>query len=371
MKITIVLPHYYSAPIGGYHVLYNYANLLQARGHQVCVLFPRDLSLSSSWHRRMRTPLWVLKTRIQNRPLTPFFKFQEGVQLKFVSDLSGLPKADALIATAWQTAELLQHAPASRGQKFYLVQDYEHWRTAEPAVRERIERTFKTDFLIISISAAVDWMLQQCGAVSRIRIPCGIDFTAFGRDVAAAHRPPFSVGFPARSEPFKGTADAISAVTMLRDIYGDRLEVTAFGSDTIDMPSWIRRLHWPNQSTLREFYNKISVFMVPSHFEGFGLPACEAMACGAALVTTDTGGSQDYAIADDTALVVPPKQPQLLAAAVNHLFQDAALRNEIAERGHAFIQRFRWDQSVDSLERVLQGRTVPRSVPEFELGYQP
>ena len=360
MKITIVLPRHYSVPIGGYHVLYSYANLLQARGHQICVLFPRNLSLSSSWNGRIKTPLWALKTRLQNRPLTPFFEFRDGVRIKFVSDLGGrrLPKADALVATAWQTAELLRHAPITAGQKFYIVQDYEFWRTAEPAIRKRIELTYNDDFEIVSISEAVDSMLRQCGAIPRARIPCGIDFGAFGRDVVGAHRAPLTLGFPARGEPFKGTADAIAAATLLRDIYGDQLEVTAFGSDAIAMPPWIRRLHWPNQSTLREFYNKIAVFMVPSHFEGWGLPGCEAMACGAALVTTDNGGSRDYAIADDTALVVPPKEPQLLAAAVNRLFQDATLRNELAERGHAFIQRFRLEQSADSLEHVLQGGTV-------------
>ena len=80
------------------------------------------------------------------------------------------------------------------------------------------------------------------------------------------------------------------------------------------------------------------------------------MARGAALVTTDNGGSQDYAIADDTALVVPPKEPQLLAAAVNRLFEDPVLRNGLAERGYAFIQQLRWETSADTLECVLQGR---------------
>src|SRR5262245_16694588 len=111
MNITIVLPYYYTVPIGGYHVHYSYANLLEARGHQVCVVFPRKLSLSSSWKDRMKQPIWELKKRVQNRPLIPNFNLRDGVRIKFVSDLGGrrLPKADALIATAWQTAELLRH----------------------------------------------------------------------------------------------------------------------------------------------------------------------------------------------------------------------------------------------------------------------
>ena len=55
-------------------------------------------------------------------------------------------------------------------------------------------------------------------------------FDVFGRDIPSALRTPLTVWFPARSEPFKGTADAIAAATLLRNIYGDRLQVTAFGS---------------------------------------------------------------------------------------------------------------------------------------------
>ena len=130
--------------------------------------------------------------------LTPHFKFRDGVRIKFVSDLGGarLPKADALIATSFHTAELLRHAPVTRGRKFYIVYDYEYWRTAEPATRKRIERTYSADFQIISTSGAVDGMLRQCGAIPRARIPCGIDFDVFGRDIPSALRTPLTVGFP-------------------------------------------------------------------------------------------------------------------------------------------------------------------------------
>jgi glycosyltransferase involved in cell wall biosynthesis len=361
MKISIVLPAYYNHPIGGYHVHYSYANLLQERGHQTCVLFPRNLSLSSGWKARIKTPLWALKIRWQNRPLTPYFKLRDDVRIRFVSDLGGprLPKADVLIATAWQTAELLQYAPDNRGKKFYIVYDYEHWRTAEPAKRKRIERTYNARFEFISTSGVVDDLLRQFGAIPRARIPCGIDFEVFGCDVASADRAPLTLGFPARSEPYKGTTDAIAAATLLRDIYGEQLKVTAFGNH--ELPPWIHRLQGPSASALREFYNNIAVFLVPSHFEGWGLPGSEAMACGAALVTTDNGGSRDYAIADKTALVVPPKEPQLLAAAVNRLFQDPDLRIGLANRGRSFIQQFRWEQAAQRLEHLMQLAISPMS----------
>lgn len=355
MRITIVLPAYFTHPIGGYHVHYSYANLLQARGHQVTIVFPRHPVARSSWKGRLWTPVWALRTRVRNRPLIPSFKLGEGVRVRFQSDLGGrsLPRADALIATAWQTAEFLRDAPADRGRKHYIVYDYEFWRTAKPAIRERIERTYSDDFRIVATSGAVEAMLRQCGAEPVARIPCGVDFESFGLDVPAAERTPLTLGFPVRHEPFKGTADAVAAAARLRERYGDKLRVTAFGSAAIELPPWIHRLVAPSQAALRAFYNGNAVFMVPSHFEGWGLPGAEAMACGAAVVTTDNGGCADYAIPGATALVVPPRQPERLADAVDRLLANDDLRVTLAQRGHESIQRFRWDTSAEALERLL------------------
>ena len=52
-----------------------------------------------------------------------------------------------------------------------------------------------------------------------------------------------------------------------------------------------------------EVYNDTRVFVQASYHEGFGLTAIEAMGCGAALVTTDCGGSRDYAVPGETAVV--------------------------------------------------------------------
>ena len=136
-------PSYTDLPVGGYHVHYTYANLLQARGHQVCVLFPGHLSLSSSWKGRAKAPIWAFKICHAEPSANPHFKFRNGVRIKFVSDLGGarLPKADALIATSFRTASALTRS-GNTGAKIYIVYDFGYWRTAEPATRKRMERTY-------------------------------------------------------------------------------------------------------------------------------------------------------------------------------------------------------------------------------------
>lgn len=355
MRISIALPMYINIHFGGYNVYYRYANYLQERGHQVTIVFPRYLEGSGSWKGWVWAPVWGLRQRLQNRPLIPTFKLNDGVRVSFVPDLGGkwFPKADILIATAWETAEFMRDLPTDRGRKWFIVYDYEFWRSANPDTRARIERTYSMGYTIISTSGAVDGMLRQLGAEPVAEIPCGIDFDAFGEDVPAAERAPLTLGFPARKEPFKGREDAVAAVIRLRERYGDQLRVTAFGSAPVDLPPWVEWLFRPSQPELRRFYNENAVFMVPSHYEGFGLPGAEAMACGAALVTTDTGGSRDYAFPDTNALVVPPQRPDCLADAVDRMLQDRELRIRLAQRGREDVQRFQWQTACESLERVL------------------
>ena len=56
------------------------------------------------------------------------------------------------------------------------------------------------------------------------------------------------------------------------------------------LPDWIEYHHDPKQEVIVELYNEASIWLQASVLEGFGLTALEAMACGAALVTTDCGG---------------------------------------------------------------------------------
>ena len=96
------------------------------------------------------------------------------------------------------------------------------------------------------------------------------------------------------------------------------------------------------------------MFVQASHHEGFGFTPIEAMGCGCALVTTDNGGSRDYASPGETALVFPAGDAMGLAHGTETLLRDDARRQELARNGERYVRRFDWDVGAELLEANLR-----------------
>jgi glycosyltransferase involved in cell wall biosynthesis len=93
-----------------------------------------------------------------------------------------------------------------------------------------------------------------------------------------------------------------------------------------------------------ELYSEAELAVVPSLYEGFSLPAIEAMSCGVPLVATTGGALPEVVGADnDTALCVPPGDSEALAAKIAMALDDKALRDRIGAAGRQrVIERWTW-----------------------------
>ena len=110
---------------------------------------------------------------------------------------------------------------------------------------------------------------------------------------------------------------------------------------------------FPYKDKLREIYNSLDIFVFPSYSEGFGRPPMEAMACGAAVVTTDVGAIPDYTIPGKTALVVPSHDINSLVKNIRKLLDDDAARIALAENAYNYIKDFSWDDTANKLENIF------------------
>ena len=356
MRINFLLPFFSPVPVGGFKVQYEYANRLAERGHVVTVVHPCTVESPVNWKARVARLAKRGRELFADQSTVRWHPLRGDVRLLSVPDLREkfLPDADVTVATGWATAEMLKSYTGRAGKKFQIVYDYELWMEAGAPARRRMSQAFNSGQSVISTSPAVSEMLEESGVRPVAYIPCGLDFETYGVDTAIEARAWGTIGLPLRAQASKGTGDALEALAMLRARHGDALRIAAFGPHELGgVPEWVRTLWLPTNAQLRRFYNSISIFVFPSRYEGWGLPAVEALACGAALVAADSGGSRAYGIHGQTALVVPRARPELLAAAVEKLLDDDEMRCRLARQGHTHVQQYRWAGAVDALESLF------------------
>jgi glycosyltransferase involved in cell wall biosynthesis len=351
MRVTFLLPGPAPRPIGGFKVVYEYANGLAARGHAITLLHPARLETDASVSTRLRRSARFVIERLAGGPSPrSWFDLDPAIRSRWVPSLSPrhVPESDAVVATAWQTAEWAAAYPDAKGRKFYFIQHLETWAGPE----ERVLATWRLPLNKIVISRWLQEVGERQGETS-IHIPNGLDLDAFGVDVPPEDRNPRAVMMLYHDLPWKGSRDGLAALEQVRRSHPD-LEITLFGTPSRpELPPEIRYVQDPHQQRLRTLYNEAAIFVAPSLSEGWGLPPAESMLSGCALAATDIGGHRDYAERDRTALFSPPEDPQALAVNVRRLVEDDALRLRLAREGARCIRAFTWERAVGAMERAL------------------
>ena len=359
MRMTFLLPGYPWRPVGGFRVVYEYANNLAARGHSVAVVHPRRMpNYSPPAPSRLRTRLGLEAGRIRNvlaKPKVRWNPIDGRVRMLYVPEPAEqhMPDADAVIATAWQTAEYVAEYPNRKGAKFYLIQHYETWSGPE----ERVRATWLADLKKIVIAR---WLYEKALELGvhqsdMLHVQNGIDHSRF-----RIHRPVegrgATVAMLASSLDWKATPDGLRALEAAkRGSPGLAALLFGTGPEPKGLPIWVEYFRDPPQTYLIEhIYNTSSIYLCPSIAEGWALPPAEAMACGCALVSTDIAGVRDYAEHGVTALLSPVGDHGRMAENLLRLLADPSRRADIALAGSRRIQDFTWQRSTDLLEEFVR-----------------
>ncbi len=124
--------------------------------------------------------------------------------------------------------------------------------------------------------------------------------------------------------------------------------------ESLNLTSAVRFADYIPQSELTLWYNAASLFVYPSHFEGFGLPVLEAMACGRPVITSTVSSLPEVAGTDGAAVLVNPADTAALAAAMQRVMADADLRRDMAARSLARAGGFRWEKTARETVEVYR-----------------
>lgn len=325
MKIVIPV---LSLETGGTRFIYQLANELVDKGHNVEIVLPENASVA-----------WPIRTQITRvKELTP----------------NTIPPADFILPNFWPT--VFPAWESKKGRVVRLSLGYEPLWVKEA---EQARASYQIDAPIISIS---QWhrqiILQEIGRDSTV-IPGGADtavFHPFPKKSLATGRP--TIAYILRSKEhgytWKGSEDFWKAcqglALLIPDV--DIQVVTPEGARyQASLPYQIVTANSDTEMAL--FYAQSDIFVSTSYFEAFSMPPLEAMACGTAVVTTDNGGNRDYARNGENCLVVPPSDIQQLTHSLAHLLTQERERNRLAQAGLQYAQSWTWRQSADKLEALL------------------
>ncbi|HEV3213977.1 MAG TPA: glycosyltransferase family 4 protein [Acidimicrobiales bacterium] len=359
LRVSYVLPKLIDHPVGGYKVHYQYADGLARRGHRVTLVHPVTEGARAGL--RAHLACWRARARQRrtSRPPISWFEFDASVRSRIVPTLRAdrLPAADVTVLTAWQTAERTPSPPRAAGVVVQVVYDYEFWMT-QPERRAAIERALgRSDVAHVATSGVVARMLHEIGVVPVATIPAGLADGEFGLDVPPEHRDRV-VGFARRYQPSKDPETARSAIESIHTEAPEATLVCFGDAPDAELPAWVERLGAVSATELRAFYNRCSVFLLTSRVEGWGLPALEAMACGAVVVSTASGGVEDFLTNDENGVVVPVGDATAMAAATVELLGDPARHARLARRGFDVARTMTVARSLDQLEALLVERAA-------------
>jgi len=335
-------------PIGGYRIVYEYANRLADRGYDVSIVFLNDNALN-----RFHLPPFMKKsvvelfTKIEPR----WFKFHKNV--KKVSSTSAelesvISKCEIAIGTGantiYPTIELFYNSKI-----VYFVQGYESWIYSE----EELRKTYGLDLEIIVIAEWMKQIIDEYAIRPSVLIKNPIDTGLY--TVSNRKREKFSIGLLYHTDPNKGFKYSYEAICELKKMYPE-LNVKMFGTFKPDfvLPDWIEFTYNASFEDTVTIYNSISVFISSPVIDGFGLTGLEAMACGAVLVCSEYKGAKEYAIDNYNALISPIGDIEKLISNVKKVFDDDGLRNRLMENGVNTAKKFSWQNAVDLFDNTLK-----------------
>jgi glycosyltransferase involved in cell wall biosynthesis len=206
----------------------------------------------------------------------------------------------------------------------------------------------------VSESSKRDINLQMGVPLERMDVVhVGVDHLRF-RPLEGVQRVPGRLMTTASSDvPLKGLVPLLEALAKLRTERHAELVVIGKMRSGSKIPATLERLGLQgavrfvsgvDDEAIVRLYAEASVAVVPSLYEGFSLPAVEAMACGTPLVAT-TGGALPEVVGTDgtTGLLVPPADPSALAVAIGRLLDDDDRRGRIGAAGRArVLKEFTW-----------------------------
>jgi glycosyltransferase involved in cell wall biosynthesis len=248
-----------------------------------------------------------------------------------------------------------------------LAQDYESFHHARGASFDdfisdcaTFTRIYKLPIPVVSTSRAVQALLLERAGKDSYYLPLGIDKAVFSprdrKPVSPVKRILFVGNY---LMPYKGMRDGVEALRRLSSAMPVQLVMVTQerrGRGFFDDLPFPVELHLcPTEADMPDIMASCDVYCCTSWYEGFGLPAVEALSCGVPVVSTRTRGVSDYGVDGVNLLLADPASPHDLYEKLRLVLGDDALAGRLRQAGFRTMKnRFDWEVSAATFQSILQ-----------------
>ena len=223
----------------------------------------------------------------------------------------------------------------------------------------------RADYLMCVSDSTRQIILRHYGVNLKLckTIPLGVDQSRFFP--LHLKRIPNSLFFLGRLEERKGIDFLIRAISIVKDRLND-IQLFMGGDGVLrsclenfikknDLESNVHLLGAVDDSALNEWYNKVSVVIIPSVFEGFGLTAIEAMACGTPVIATDVDALRDVIENGVNGLLVQYNNVGALSEKILYLLKNKVEQSRFSINGKKKVQTvYNWSNISHDILRVYE-----------------
>jgi len=192
----------------------------------------------------------------------------------------------------------------------------------------------------------------------------GIDSKYYPRNQARPDPPDPFILYVGRFDPYKNVVGLIRSFNLFCRNRDDNPRMILAGHldsrypeaietvKELGLESRITFLDGAAEEELIQLYNDARILILPSLYEGFGLPPLEAMACGTPVIVSDRGSLPE--IVGDAGLIIDPDREDSIAGAIERLWDSETLRLEFREKGLRRAKDFSWEETARGTLRVYE-----------------
>ncbi len=319
---------YNLGPYGGVHCILRLVDGLNERGFDASVEY-------------------VLEQDHQFKMRTGPNKHNDATSLRRLS-LDAQNKGGLIVATHWFTGEILR-AMMMRDTGFTPLafwQDREDL-FVEPDGSKSVRPDWVKSYTAIKNRIVnARWVGESAQADLGIdgfeHIPVGVDCNQFYPKRRLKGGPVSILSMYRPSTPRRGAKRIHSLYSDLRKRFGRNVILQTFGEETTIGDMNFGAL---SQDQVSDKMREADIVIEPSDFQGFGLPGLEAMASGAALVSTDNKGVHEYGVHAENSFICQTDEQML--DSISELIGDEELRSRLADCGRDTALRFDWELLFD------------------------